>query len=424
MSLLGKILAVLNVFGVAGFFALALMDYTKRQAWAYAVFRQDLDLKGLPLDKEERDGEGRAVVDLIGESTKKDLYKGQPGPTTQEEEVKRYQAEVQNRIQASTGPKQAAYEAYLLLPFAATNAQRERLLAYRYWLADDAKVKELKDLFLEAERVAKPAPAAADKKSFRERFTEALGARQVPMTEPFVDLLFAALAADANKPVAAAFDQSLETLRADLGTQINQLFTEALNSKQTPEVRKRAIARLLFNLTEPLFVEGGQPAAAGSPLDNPAFQRLFTVVGLRQMIPTIHDQARVVEGIALDLDAERGRERTRFALEHQRLIEQIKEKVAQLEVDAALLKRKQEQVVAHEEELKKRRRDVTQFEEDLATARRDTAEQLKVLRGMSDALLKVRLENREATEQNQKLEKEIRNLEDTVAPARGSRSGK
>jgi hypothetical protein len=423
MSLLGKILAVLNVLAVAGFFALALLDYGKRQAWSYAVFRQDLTLKGLPLDKDERDAEGRPVVDLIGESTKKDLHKGQPGPTTQEEEVKRYQADVQSRTQATGGgPKQTAYEAYLLLPFAQTNAQRERLLAYRYWLDDPAKVKELKDLFAEAERVAKP--AGADKKSFRERFTEALDARQAPMTEPFVELLFAALGADANKPVGSTLDLALEALRTDLNAQINQLFTDALNTRQTPEVRRRAIARVLFNLTEPLFVGGGQAPAAGALLDDAAYQRLFTVVGVRQAIQTVHDQARVVAGIVPDLDAERGRDRTRFALEHQRLIEQIKEKAVQLEVDLALLKRKQEQVVAHEEELKKRRRDVNQFEEDLAAARRETGEQLKVLRTMTDALQKVRLENREATEQNQKLEKEIRQLEDTVAPERGSRSGK
>ena len=49
MSLFGKILALLNIFGALALVYLAMMDYGKRQAWAYSYFRHELFYKGLPL---------------------------------------------------------------------------------------------------------------------------------------------------------------------------------------------------------------------------------------------------------------------------------------------------------------------------------------------------------------------------------------
>src|SRR5262249_13446498 len=46
MSTLGKILIILNILAGAGFGALVLLDYNKRQAFSYAVFRNDLAIQG------------------------------------------------------------------------------------------------------------------------------------------------------------------------------------------------------------------------------------------------------------------------------------------------------------------------------------------------------------------------------------------
>ena len=47
MSLLGKVLALLNVLAAVGFFYLATADRAKRQSWAYAVYRHQLAIDGL-----------------------------------------------------------------------------------------------------------------------------------------------------------------------------------------------------------------------------------------------------------------------------------------------------------------------------------------------------------------------------------------
>jgi hypothetical protein len=39
MSILGKILAFLNILGMAGLLLIGLLDYGKRKTWEYAVFR-------------------------------------------------------------------------------------------------------------------------------------------------------------------------------------------------------------------------------------------------------------------------------------------------------------------------------------------------------------------------------------------------
>ncbi len=58
MSLLGKILALVNILAAVGFIYLAASDYGKRQQWSYAVYRHDLAINGLPLDEKEVDVDG------------------------------------------------------------------------------------------------------------------------------------------------------------------------------------------------------------------------------------------------------------------------------------------------------------------------------------------------------------------------------
>src|SRR5215471_11112220 len=53
MSMLGKVLACLNVLVAIALAVLVALDYGKRQAWAYSVFRHDLAVKGIPLNPEE-----------------------------------------------------------------------------------------------------------------------------------------------------------------------------------------------------------------------------------------------------------------------------------------------------------------------------------------------------------------------------------
>jgi hypothetical protein len=50
--MLAGVLIVLNIVAALAFTFLLVMDYSKRQAWSYAVFKHDLALSGLPLAEE------------------------------------------------------------------------------------------------------------------------------------------------------------------------------------------------------------------------------------------------------------------------------------------------------------------------------------------------------------------------------------
>src|SRR5262245_7402756 len=92
MSMLGKVLAILNVLAAIAFVALAATAWGKRPNLTYAVFRHELVITGLPVDETEADPIGNAaIVDQLGEKTLEDLFRsvgGQP-VKTQREEVKR-----------------------------------------------------------------------------------------------------------------------------------------------------------------------------------------------------------------------------------------------------------------------------------------------------------------------------------------------
>src|SRR5262249_52888534 len=131
MSIIGKILAILNVFAVIGAVVLIAQDYAKRKTWEYAVFREDLMMNGLPLDGQERDPQGRTITEKIGDKTQKELFPGSP-VTTQMAEVQRVQSQLQSRIDgAGDKKKQIALLAQILAPLVVTNEQREQMIAYQ-----------------------------------------------------------------------------------------------------------------------------------------------------------------------------------------------------------------------------------------------------------------------------------------------------
>jgi hypothetical protein len=134
MSTLGKVLAFVNVLGAIVLAALAALDYGKRQQWAYAVFRSDLVINGLPVDDDQRDAEGRPIVRELGDpkdpgQTLKELFPSNP-VATQVEEVQRVRQLLDNKIgQAGDEAAQTKLRARILLPLVETVGDRERLWA-------------------------------------------------------------------------------------------------------------------------------------------------------------------------------------------------------------------------------------------------------------------------------------------------------
>ena len=80
MSLLSKILVFLNILAAGAFIALATMNWGKRQQWAYAVFRHELAVQGLPLSPpaqppEDLDSESVAFPFRVNDSVTVDTIR-------------------------------------------------------------------------------------------------------------------------------------------------------------------------------------------------------------------------------------------------------------------------------------------------------------------------------------------------------------
>ncbi len=136
MSLLGKILAILNVFGVLGFGALAIMDYGRRQGWQYANYRHDVAFEGTPVDgtdESPRDPKGYPLVKRMNKQILKELFPTDPeeaAPETQKKEAERVRDALNAKLAeaGSDRAKRVAELARILQPVAETGVEHEKLL--------------------------------------------------------------------------------------------------------------------------------------------------------------------------------------------------------------------------------------------------------------------------------------------------------
>jgi hypothetical protein len=77
MPLFGKVLAGVNVVAAIGFIVLGVMDYDRRNAWAFSILQEEFIVKGIALDEEEMDADGRSVAALgAGRDMQKALFGG------------------------------------------------------------------------------------------------------------------------------------------------------------------------------------------------------------------------------------------------------------------------------------------------------------------------------------------------------------
>jgi hypothetical protein len=422
MSPFGKILAFLNVFGAIGFVCMGAMDYAKRQAWEHAVFQHDLLLKGLPLDAQETDPEGHSIAEAIGPQTQKELFPtGQP-VTTQEAEVRNLQSRFQGLLDNESDPKKKmALTAQLLLPLATTNAERERLLAYRTHLWDPARADQLKKQFEQADRQAKiyiqGPPKDQPKKDYDEAFLDALAAQRPEPAGPLAERFLKIRKVNPARAFNDIYDEALERQALELKEQFEGAFQAALTAKRPgesptaipPDERRRAIAHLLFALLE--VMPDQEPNPSGDLMSTGGFKRFVTVVGLKEAVREVNSQAAVLTRVASELDLARSRERGTFAVSHENLLRQLQDRAAQLEAETALWRRNEDQVADQEKLVAKRKRDVKQYEDELEQSRQVTAARLKELRDMTQALHAVRVQVRDALGKNAQYERDLRELE-------------
>jgi hypothetical protein len=427
MSPLGKVLAFLNVLAAIGFVCVAALDYGKRQAWSHAVFLGDLMIHGLPLDAQEVGPDGNPLTKRIGEETQRKLFEraGQPAVTTQEDEVKRVESRVNSAVAAAGDAKaQVGALGRILMPFAETNVQREQLFACFFWLGSPQNQKVLTDRFQLAynqanQKSREQPPAGRPKPTFDELFHDALEAQGGEPAGPLA-AAFVKAAAGGQKPFAQAFDEAMEAQRAELDGQLRALFAEASTGKRRtanagrgldPSERRRAVARLLFNLIDAV-PEQAAPAQPEAFADTPRFRRYLTVVGLREAVGAVAAQAENLTRIDEELAAERSRDMGRFAKAHMARLAEVQQRAREVADHDADLQRKNAQLTAQEELVKKRQSEVESYRSELEGSRKETDARLKELRAMSQALFDERVKLRDATRENQKLEKDLHKLEE------------
>lgn len=434
MSLLGKILIILNILGAAGLAALASMDYARRQSWSYAVFRNELMLTGLPLDDTDHELGGEARVEKLSDDTLKEVCVTEPAVATQEKEVERVQRDLQARIKQLAGTsKRAEIEtlAQVLLPQSLSNAQREDYLACRTHLATDASLAEMQKSFKEAYAAAAER-AKKDPDNFDREFNQVLHDKLVEPAHPFIVTFLQLRKATPQAPFDKLFGDMLEQLRAGFQARLDDAFRAAkgervigkATQKSTAEERRKEIARLLFVLVDVLPDARTQPDLAASRSDlvnSKAFQRYINIVGLQHAVRQLKEQAQILQRIASELDAavqeaaldqEVIRDRSRFIQEHQALLNEIRVRADEVRVmNTYLARKKAQRDFQRDMVVVPRRKNVKDVEEELDASRKQTAEEMAALRRLSQALFDKRVEVRDALEQNYQYERKLRELE-------------
>jgi hypothetical protein len=495
MSLLGKVLLVLNLIAAVAVAVLGAMNYGKRQEWAHAVFREDRAIWGLPLNAEERDKDQVLLVNKFHEDDLKEQFPQQP-VKTQIEEVERKQKEVEKQIDelVSDRNKQLVECARILLPFARTNGDRDRYLGVLALLdttgKDEKAVKDGWDKYGKQLDVAYTAGRAHTAKppkprkedttwTFRELFEESLYLQRGELGGPFVDAMFRLQVTDAelarlradnvpeavvkklealkdktfdnrdaflkavdgvlskeeaelyrykvyqaagfipkDKDFAKCFDLAQEDLRVGMVKEVKDLFPDALNRPAGPdskpgsiEEHKRRIARLLFNLATRAAAAPAGPKAPLDLLSNPDFKRTVAVCGVKAAVRTVQDEARDTDELIQSVELERSKARSTFALQHERFIDKLVERLRATDDVKAQMAIREELANAHLVDLNKRKVDAEELENALRRSRTETAEKLKALKDLADLLHTEQIHFRDSVQENQKLEKEIRNKE-------------
>ena len=451
MSLLGKILALLNIFGALGLVTVAMLDYGKRQSWAYSYYRHELVLEGLPLPipPNERDPANSPIDDRITEALSGELFNDLGGSPvmTQTQEVERIQTLLDARLQAAQGkPAQAHLLARILLPLADNYSEREQMFACRAYFGTDVGVKSLQkrceDAYREAQR---PAPDGQPEKSIGEAFRLAFHTQGGEPAEYFTLILLTKLLDKNGKPtgmkVDAAFDAAVEAQRASLEARYRQLFEDARGTSDkmksdTPSsvfAQRAAVARLLFGVSpflaqEEILADPEKGKLLTGPSDRATYQaalletepyrlhirRTYVVCGLKASLEAISERAAVLRSLSGYVQQSFGQERLQFLFDHAAIIEQLREQAAIVREEQSQIAGNQKKLSDYEQIVRLRQKELDDLSADLAKSREETTKEIAKLRDLSENVLGLRLRVRDAIRDNEFGERRIRELEQKI----------
>jgi hypothetical protein len=360
MTLLGKILALVNILAALGFVYLAASDYAARRQAAYGVYRMDLQISGLPLNAEEKDVEGQDRVKDLSQATLTDLFQQAGGSPvkTQLEELDRVKAAVKAKIDggdAITVASPLDPKSQLSL---ATSEQK------RAWF------------LLPLARSLSPQDAAQDQPAVLDRSS-----------------LIAQMQKADQKPSEEDFERVFSRIQ----------------SITDPGDKRRAVAEALFSLVEPLALADGQQVEQLADLTG--YKRFVVVVGLKAAVQAVDTVAAAQARMTEEADEILTSDRAKFTAEHNRMVGIIRDLEDQVRRANAALEAQRNQTARQDQLVKERETQVKDLESRLEAARKATKTELAKQAKVQEAVLAEQRKLRDANRKNQELLKTIESLE-------------
>lgn len=371
MTILGKILIVLNLVAIGAFAWLGAADYAQRRAWAYDAFRWQLLLSGLPLDKAQVDPVANIPeVVLIDKPTLDLLFSGTGQPVqTQMEEVDSLHDRLKTKLAGLPDSSRRQMLSRIMVPLARTGPQREAVTAR---IQND----KLEDL--------------VGQNGLFERVFEAVK-RPTDIVGP--------------DPADAAQTRILDPFEwAFLDIPASQIKNGPQRAAAT---ERRVIAHLLFN----------------APPEEEQPQRALAVVGLKAYTDEGNEQAYALgdieSGAIARINGLMNDDRALFIARNLEVVKQLQVLEQRLQDEQAELARIKDVQAKNQTLVQARQTDVTNLQARLTQARTDTKKALLALAGEQKLLFEAQRAVGEGQRANERLERELHASENPVPQSPG-----
>jgi hypothetical protein len=359
MSIFGKILIFFYLLAVTVFLYVAAVDWAARYKWAYAVYRQELTLNGLPLDvKHEDEFYNEPEVDKLTDNTLQSIFTGFGSPVrTQMEEVERLHKRINEELAALS--------------------------------SEDAKRKKYAELF------APLANNAAELDAIRKR-AEDKGTQNAPVS-------WTQLEADINDLFAdlARYDTD------DEGKMTGQPKTDRpILVQSLPRDKRRAAAHLLYTV---------HPKADEASVEADHL-RLQIVIGVNSFNEEAKHSAEVLEALGEHTALAIIGDRAGFEVDYNNGLADLRDRAETTASRTLDLTAQQKLKTEHTLLKEDREKDVAKAKDDLGKSRKATYAALEQQVAEEVTLFKAQRILGSAKEANEKLERQIRTMEKATAP--------
>jgi hypothetical protein len=409
MSLFGKLLAILNVVAAIAFVYLAALDLARGTPWRNAVMLHEKQLAGSPVAKPDVDADREGeVLDEVFAPARDSLaqaVENAPGDDTAKHHVLEHtllawaRPKERDKVEANLSATRSVPPAKLakdlrapldksdemasIRPLIVVATQQEEVQRWHDYLLDDIKRRDGEAA--KRARLAEVLVPLFDTASERAEM-----ARRI-QSEPLDRLLSGPFEDAFPKPVAAGEDELAYP-----------------ESKEGGGRHSRDIAHLLVTLSQ-LRTTDGQLQDPAAPA------RTQVVIGLRAYNRELGRQAQRLREVAQEMRAAmylgKYSDRAQFIAQHQEIVQQLRQLAVQLEEANAVLAQQKEAVQKVEEQVRARKAVVDEFTAGLnkvtAEKKKKLAEQSQQERELFDAQRALV----EATNENARLERELRRLE-------------